>query len=420
LQRSELIDYSAVANLKWPALRLAHHSFREHAHASERADFEQFREERGGALRRFAAFETLRARFRTAWWDWPFEWHRPHESDLQRLQNMEADEVDFHCFVQWIADQQLQKCSALAKARGMSIGLYLDIAVGVDASSADAWVAQEAMLRGLSIGAPPDEYNPAGQDWGLTGFDPHGLMRQDFSPLRDMLRAAMRYAGAIRIDHVLGLMRLYVIPHGSRPTDGAYVRFPLAAMLNVIAEESRRARCIVIGEDLGTVPENFRAEMHGWGLWSYLVMLFEREDDGSFKKTPRYREHALATFSTHDLPTHLGWVSGHDLLTKRAIGVDPGESDEDRDQSRSALKHLVGDLSDFLRVVEFLAATPTRLVAVALEDVVALQDQINVPGTVKQHPNWRRRIPLELNELRENQRLRDIAAVFRRSGRADS
>jgi 4-alpha-glucanotransferase len=419
LHDNELIDYSAVASLKWPALRAAHRSFREHARTSERTSFERFSKERGLALLRFAAFETLRAKFRTVWWDWPVQWRKPRDDDLQRLQDKEADELEFHYFVQWIADRQLQACGALARASGMSIGLYIDVAVGVDASGADAWIAQDAMLRGLSVGAPPDVYNTIGQDWGLTSFNPHGLVLQKLTPMRDMLQAAMRYAGAIRIDHALGLMRLYVIPHGSQPTDGAYIRFPLAVMLNVIAEESRLARCIVIGEDLGTVPENFRDEMHVWGLWSYLVMLFERKPDGSFRKAERYREHALATFSTHDLPTYSGWLTGHDLVTRRAIGIDPGESDEDRERSRSALREVIGVLDDFVPVVEFLAATPTRLVAIALEDVLALRDQINVPGTLTQHPNWRRRLPVELDALREHQGLRDIAAVFRRFGRAD-
>ena len=416
-QYAELIDYAAVARLKWPALRAAHRFFIEQATAVEIGDFERFRNERGPELLRFAAFEMLRHKFRTVWWEWPMQWRRPDDTELQKLAADEAEQIEFYQFVQWVADRQLQACSSLAKAQGMAVGLYIDLAVGVDASGADAWIAQDAMLRGLSVGAPPDEFNTVGQDWGLTTFDPHGLVRQNLVPLRLMLREIMRHAGAIRIDHVLGLMRLYVIPHGSKPKDGAYIRFPFNFMLSVIAEESRRAGCIVIGEDLGTVPEGFRDTMYEWGLWSYLVIMFEREGDGSFKQPRHYRENALATFGTHDLPPFAGWMSGHDLATKRAIGVDPGESEQDRERSRAALRSALGEPEKFLQVAEFLAATPTRLVSIGLEDVLELRDQVNIPGTVLQHPNWRRRLPVEVEALRDDQRLRDVAAVFNRSGR---
>jgi 4-alpha-glucanotransferase len=417
LRDAELIDYRSVAELKWAALRLAHRSFSEHASAAERADFAHFCAERSPALLRFAAFETLRQKFKKVWWEWPPEWRGPNDVSLRRLQDEDAGEVEFHQFVQWVADRQLQTCSALTKALGMPIGLYVDLAVGVDTSGADAWIAQDAMLRGLSVGAPPDDYNTAGQDWGLTAYDPHGLVRQNFAPLRDMLQAIMRHAGAIRIDHALGLMRLFVIPHGSKPGDGAYLRFPFDAMLNVIAEESRRCRCIVIGEDLGTVPEGFRDTMHAWGLWSYLVVLFEREGDGSFTPPQCYRENAMATFGTHDLPTFAGWITGHDLTIKRAIGVDPGESDENRARSQTALRRAIGEPGTYLQMLKFLAATPSRLVSIAIEDVLRLRDQVNVPGTVREHPNWRRRLPVDVEALRDDQQLREVAAVLQHSGR---
>ena len=202
---------------------------------------------------------------------------------------------------------------------------------------ADAWMGQGAMLGGLSVGAPPDQFNPAGQDWGLTAYNPHRLAASQFGPFRQMLRAAMRYAGAVRLDHVLGLMRLFVIPRGMPAHQGAYLRLPFTDLLAVVAEESRFWNCIVIGEDLGTVPENFRATLGAWGVWSYLVMLFERNWGGSFKPPTDYPDRAIATFNTHDLPTFAGWMGGHDLQTKRAIGVDPGESDDERQGSRAAL-----------------------------------------------------------------------------------
>jgi 4-alpha-glucanotransferase len=240
-----------------------------------------------------------------------------------------------------------------------------------------------------------------------------------------MLRAAMRCAGAVRIDHVLGLMRLFVVPHGLTAADGAYLRLPFADMLAAVAEESRRWRCMVIGEDLGTVPEGFRDTMAAWGLWSYLVVLFERNNDGSFKRPEQYPERAIATFNTHDLASFAGWMADHDLALKRGIGMDPGESDIDRHHSRVALCSMLSAATrhqqiGFEAVAAFLAATPTRLVAIAIEDVLEVKDQPNVPGTVAEHANWRRRWPVELGVLRSDRRLQRIAATFARAGRGSA
>ena len=233
----------------------------------------------------------------------------------------------------------------------------------------------------------------------------------------------MRYGGAIRIDHVLGLNRLYVIPHELPPEKGAYIRMPFARMLAAAAEESRRWRCITIGEDLGTVPEGLRETLSAWGVWSYLVMLFERNPDGSFRRPVDYPEQAVATFSTHDLPTFAGWMTGHDLAAKRAIGVDPGETEDERQRARAALRAAIAAATSsteagFPDAVAFLAATPSRLVSIAIEDVLEVIDQFNVPGTVTQHPNWRRRWPVMLEDLSGDQRLRRIAATLARAGRS--
>jgi 4-alpha-glucanotransferase len=419
LRSTEMVDYAAVAEAKFAALRHAYQNFRTSPRAERQQDFENFRAERGQMLQCFAGFETLRKRFNTVWWEWPAEWRRPQDAPLQKLRHEEAEEFGFHEFLQWIADRQLRACHEAARRRGLALGLYIDLAVGVDAGGADAWMEQGAMLIGLSVGAPPDALQPAGQNWGLTTYNPHGLIARDFEPLREMLRDAMRYAGAIRLDHVLGLMRLYVIPLGASGRDGAYLRFPFIAMLAAIAEESRRYRCIVIGEDLGTVPENFRETLAAWGIWSYLVVLFEREWSGSFREPSRYAPNALATFNTHDLPTYAGWMTGHDLRTKRALGLDPGETDEERERSRSAWRGASGPGHGhgFEHAVEFLAATPTRLISIALEDILGVEDQINIPGTVMEHPNWRRRLPIAVEELRSDQRLLRVADICTRAGR---
>jgi 4-alpha-glucanotransferase len=365
----------------------------------------------------FAAFETLRGIHGSHWQDWPDESRAPSHDVVDHLRQSHAGDFAFHEYLQWVADRQLADCRDVAEHHGMPIGLYLDTAIGVDGCGADAWMAQRAMLQELSVGAPPDQYNPAGQDWGLTAYHPHGLIASKFEPFRRMLRAAMRYAGAIRIDHVLGLMRLFVIPQGMSSADGVYLRCPFFAMLKVVTEESHRFRCVVIGEDLGTVPEGFRATLASWGLWSYLVMLFERNWGGSFRPPSEYPEMAIATLNTHDLPTFVGWMSGHDLHKKRSLGVDPGESDAERHRSREAMMAAIGG-EGFEGVVRFLAQTPTRLLSVSIEDILDVHEQINMPGTVTQYPNWRQRWPLALEALASDPRFKRIAAVLEEVGRA--
>jgi 4-alpha-glucanotransferase len=425
LRAATLVDYGAAARVKLAALRGAYRAFVATGSEVRRRDFEEYRQARGVALERFSAFEMLRGRFLGPWWDWPEQWREPSEAALHDLRRHDSDELGFHQFLQWNAERQLQKCRDIARRRSLSIGLYLDTAIGVDPAGADAWMNQNAVLRGLSVGAPADQFNPAGQDWGLTVYNPHGLAAERFEPFRAMLRAAMHYAGAIRIDHVLGLMRIFVIPHGSSARQGTYLRMPFEAMLDVVAEESNCWRCITIGEDLGTVPEGFRATLSAWGIWSYLVMLFERTGDGSFRRPADYPERAIATLNTHDMPTYAGWMSGHDLATKRAIGVDPGETDHQRDAARTAMTAAVAGTTGnerigFEDVVGFLATAPTRLVSIAIEDVLGVADQVNIPGTVEEHPNWRRRWPVLLEQLADDQRLRRIAALLARAGRGSA
>jgi 4-alpha-glucanotransferase len=306
----------------------------------------------------------------------------------------------------------------------MSNGLYTDLAVGIDPNGADAWSGQDAVLADFSIGAPPDEFNPAGQDWGLAPFNPRRLAAKDFAPMRMLMRASMSHAGAVRMDHVLGLNRMYLIPHGRPAYDGAYVRYPFEALLRVIAEESNRARCIVIGEDLGTVPDGFRDRLSRWGLWTYRVMMFEREHDGRFRAPETYPAEALATFNTHDLSTFRGWLSGADLAIKRSLGIDPGETEEARAHSREALRWILAERApsyapdDFAAVAAVLAQTPSRLVTVGLDDILGVVEQINIPGTVDQHPNWRRKLPANVEDFASHEGLKRVAQAFAQNGRA--
>ncbi len=422
LRQGELVDYATVAALKQRALRAAHQAFLRGPTSARRDDFAAFRRSRGPTLARFAAFEVLRRRFTGPWWTWPSEWQAPDEVAIERLRDETGDELGFYEFVQWIADRQLMRCSDRAQELALPVGLYVDVAVGVRADGFDAWNAPDTIVRTLSLGAPPDLLNTLGQNWGLAGFSAVGLQAHAFAPFRGMLRASMHYAGAIRLDHVLGLKRLYLIPAGMRPDEGAYVRMPFAHLLDVTAEESAASRCIVIGEDLGTVPRGFRAQVGRFGIWSYKVMLFERDRLGAFRPPESYSERALVTFSTHDLPTFAGWVAGHDLRVRAALGIPAGETEQERAEAIAALQAALrrqGCTScDFPSVVGYLAASPARLLVVAMEDVLEVRDQANVPGTLHEHPNWRRRLPVELERICDDPRLAAVARLAAAGGRA--
>ncbi|MEA2837048.1 MAG: 4-alpha-glucanotransferase [Bradyrhizobium sp.] len=403
-RQSEIVDYAAVAGLKWRALRLAFAAFKSDPSSERRAAFAKFRAERGSLLSRFACFEVLRHKFKLPWWEWPQPWQHPDDAQCAKLRaGPDAAEIEFVEFSQWIADQQLQSCRDLATRRGMKVGLYLDVAVGVQSDGFDAWNEQVAISRHLAVGAPPDALNTAGQNWGLAGFNAAGLEVQSFEPFRDMLAASMRHAGAIRLDHVLGLKRLYLVPHGFAANNGVYVQMPFEALLAITAQESAAHRCVVIGEDLGTVPEGFREQMADWGIWSYLVMMFERDDRGSFRGVDHYASNALVTFNTHDLSTYAGWRCFSDLALKRSLGIDPGESDDARWHALAmltdVLRHHAIDSDDLYAVVKFLARTRSRLLAISLEDLLGVIDQPNIPGTIDEHPNWRRRLPVAIDEM---------------------
>ncbi|HZO44910.1 MAG TPA: 4-alpha-glucanotransferase [Xanthobacteraceae bacterium] len=419
LRKQELVDYANVARIKMAALTLAHENFRKNGTDERRQQFAAFRQQRGDRLEAYAAFEVLRRRFQQPWWQWPLEWRKPTPDALVALRASDAELLAFVEFLQWIAHQQLAACRDLAQHAGLPIGLYLDMAVGVRPDGFDAWSDQDVYLPSIEIGAPPDALNTQGQRWGLAGVNPAALIATNCDPFRALLRASMQYAGAIRLDHVLGLKRLYLVPNGVPADQGAYVRFPFEPLLAAAADESVKSKCIVIGEDLGTVPPGFRETLASWGLWSYHVMLFERADDGGFISPDLYRENALVTFGTHDLPTFPGWTSSHDLGVKRALGIDPGETDADRAAALDALHRAMAwrglPVVDYPSVTRFIASTPSRILVVTMEDVLGLTEQVNVPGTVDEHPNWRRRLPVDLDECRDH--LAPTAAIMTEAGR---
>lgn len=418
LREGDRVPYADMAALKWLGLRAAFDSFVTTASGARRKAFEAFRAARAPLLSRFACFEVLRHRFAQPWWEWPVEWQQPDEAKCTALRNgPDKREVEFVEFVQWTADSQLHAAKELAGQLGMRVGLYLDVAVGVQSNGFDAWNEQMAISRHLAVGAPPDVLNTIGQDWGLAGFNAGGLEAQSFVPFADMLAASMRHAGAIRLDHVLGLKRLYLVPRGFKPDNGAYVQMPFEALLGAVARESAAHKCIVIGEDLGTVPEGFRETMQDFGIWSYLVMMFERDDAGHFRNVDFYRPNALVTLNTHDLSTYAGWRSFSDLRMKRSLGLDPGENDQARWDALGQLDEILRqngiDGHDLYSVLAFLSRTPSRLLAVSLEDLLGVIDQPNIPGTIDEHPNWRQRLPVTLDKIAAKVDLAALKAATR-------
>jgi len=423
LRNSELVDYAGVAALKQRALRLVFTQFKACTTLKRRASFEAFRKQRVSTLSRFACFEALRRRYQGPWWEWPEPWRQPDEGALAEFRRgPDADDIVFTEFVQWCAHEQLQTCVVLGEELGLPVGLYLDIAVGVKSGGFDAWNEQAAISRRLSVGAPPDQLNTGGQDWGLAGFNTSGLEARSFAPFRDMLAASMCYAGAVRLDHVLGLNRIYVVPSGFPPNRGVYIRMPFEAMLASVAIESVAHCCIMIGEDLGTVPDGFRERLADWAVWSYRVLVFERGEGGEFNGPDSYPARALVTFGTHDLATFAGWRCGHDIALKQSLHIDPGESPVDRENAVHQLERVLdiksGQANEFESVLSYLAKTPSRLLGVAIDDLLGVLDQSNVPGTTVEHPNWRRKLPwlieawdahIDIDGLREALLLRVVS-----------
>jgi len=320
----------------------------------------------------------------------------------------------------------------------LSIGLYRDLAVSVDRGGAEAWTYQDCYALGASVGAPPDDFNLFGQDWGIAPWIPARLADVAYEPFIAILRANMRHASALRIDHVMGLRRLFWIPVGGVPADGGYVSYPLHALLGIVALESHRNRCLIIGEDLGTVPDEVHTALNDAGVLSYDVFYFERRSSGEFKSPSEYAQQAIAVASTHDLPTLAGWWEGGDLALRDALGLFPTEAERDRQRAARAhdraqlliaLDHaklkpegmsidpaLVPSMTpELARAVHvYLATTPAKLAVVQLEDVVGMLDQTNLPGTTTEHPNWRRKLILSLEQLQRDARFDDLAAALRR------
>lgn len=454
LEALPLIDWPPAVRNKLRVLRALFERFctEERTHGSPRArEFEDFCTQGGRALEDHARFEALHAAQLAAherngsgnrsggphhWRDWPEALRNPRAPEVDAFASEHRSEVDFHLFLQWLAAKGLSHAQHAARDAGMAIGLIADLAVGCDSAGSHAWSWPEDMLQGVSVGAPPDLFNQAGQSWGLTTFSPRAMRTQGFRAFIDMLRAAFAHAGGVRIDHILGLRRLWLVPEGDSARNGAYLRYPLGDLLRLIALESWRHRAVVIGEDLGTVPPGFRERLAERGLSGIRVLWFER-DGSRFMSPAQWDANGVATTTTHDLPTVCGWWSGTDIewrhrigqTAPRADGRDPvqlarEERAADRDALWSAFQHAgvaapdvpapPADQAPLDEALAFVAATRCPLVTYPLEDLLALADQPNLPGSIDEHPNWRRRLAVPVDEMFDDETFSDrLLAVDR-------
>lgn len=425
LEASGLIDWPQAAHVKLAMFRALYDDFSSTDLAASRSttlakDFTQFCTAGGVPLRQHALFEALHAARLKAdprawnWRDWPAQWQNPDGPAVKEFTATNQRELLFHTFLQWLADRSFAAAQRQAKQAGMRIGLIADLAVGMSGGGSHAWTNKEDVLGGLQIGAPPDLFNVNGQDWGLTTFSPRALRNNGFAPFIATLHACMRHAGGVRIDHAMGLMRLWVVPRGAKPSEGAYLAYPIDDLLRLTALESHRHRAIVIGEDLGTVPPGFSDRLERTGIYGMRVLWFERARS-SFRSPQAWSQAAAAMTSTHDLPTVAGWWRGADLAVRAQCGLlqdikkEQTARNKDRDMLWRAFRRAKAAEGNAptpeqgSRVADaaanFIARTPARLALLPLEDALALDDQPNLPATIDEHPNWRRRYKGDAAEL---------------------
>ena len=418
LRAAPLVDYVEVARTKNEVFRLIFADFvalcaRAPEHPLVK-DFAQFAKERGEALRRFAIYQALSCRegFGDNWMSWPERFRDPAGAAVHEFAQADPLAIAYHEFLQWEADRQLAACAAAAQDAGMAIGLYLDIAVGAGPESTEGWSEQPNIVPGFHVGAPPDLLNLAGQDWGLAVFDPFALRHSSYRVYRRILRALMRHAAALRIDHVLGFYRLFLVPAGGKPVEGVYLRQPAEELCNMLAEESQACRCLVIGEDLGTVPEDFPALLAAHDVLSCRLLIFTRDGE-RFLRPEEYPRNALVSIATHDLPPLLGFIEGVDIETRRELGVYEDDAShrralEERAHELRSLRDAImaagftaqDDVAGIIAAAHgFVARTPCALLLVQMEDLAMEREQVNVPGSGDSYPSWRRKLSRDLEEI---------------------
>jgi 4-alpha-glucanotransferase len=443
LRDEPYVPYARVARAKYSALTECYAVLRE-ARGERAAAFRDFIERGGERLETFALYDALTEHFATdegrtrGWMTWPLAF-RERAGDAARTWGVKnRRRLEYFKYLQFLIDEQL--AAVAERGRGMAIGLYLDLAVGVDVNSADVWADPSAYVLDETVGAPPDKLGPLGQNWGLPPLDASALLLDGGSAFAELLGANMQHAGALRLDHVMALLRLFRIPRGRTAAEGVYHPYPFDELLAIAARESNRAGCLIVGEDLGNVPEGFRERMEAEAILSYRVLLFEREENGdAFKWPTAYPKLALATATTHDAPTLPGWALGRDIDIRERIGhatpeaaeyarndrrVDASRlldtlrsagtlSDADFDATHRALDARVHEGAAYAALVRaayaYLALSPASLVLVQLDDALCEIDQINLPGTFVEYPNWRRKNTRSIEEFIEDRHVSAFA-----------
>ncbi len=438
------VAYARVARAKWSALAALYDVFRSNG-GERRAAFAAFAERNGERLERFAVHEALAERFspggiRRGWMAWDECYRDASSPDVRAFAVSNRRHVDYFKYLQWVASEQLAR--AAEEARALALGLYLDVAVGADANGADVWGERRAYVLHETIGAPPDALGPMGQNWGLPPPEPQAMIGEN-GAFAELLAANMVHARALRLDHVMAMLRLFRIPRGKTAAEGTYVAYPFDDLLSVVRSQSQRFRCAIVGEDLGNVPDGFRERMECERILSYRLLLFERETDGRFRSPGAYPTLALATATTHDLPTLAGWALGRDVDARRRIDALPvdvaARAQADRRAEASLLLASLRDAGELdaaafdathralderrddpgaydgliAAAYAFLASSRAKLVLVALDDAMGEVDQINLPGTVAEYPNWRRKYRIDIEDIARDARIGALAERVR-------
>ncbi len=446
LRQDALVDYPAVMAMKWPVLEMLYQAFRQNhlVQQTDRArDFYGFLQYGGDQLQKLALFQALQERFQKedplmwGWPAWPEAYQDPGSDAVREFAEANEERVQFYLYLQWEADRQLSLAGRRAYERRLPVGLFMDVAVGVDRAGAEVWANRSLYVTDVSVGSPPDDFSPQGQNWGLPAVNPRRLYEDGYRMFSGLLARNMRHAGAIRLDHIMRLMRLFWIPNDALPESGTYVHYRLHDLMGVLALESHRNRCMVVGEDLGTVPDAVRNAMKDWGIFSSRVFFFEKNDEGEYQPPQAYPADAAVAVSTHDLPTLSGFWQSQDINLRTELDLYPDPALQ-KEQIRTRLMERMGILSALERegidyegkstdpaafpyitpdlcgaVHRYLARTPSRLLLVRLEDALDQLEPVNVPGTTSEYPNWRRRLPVAIEDLVHDDRLLQLAGILR-------
>ena len=414
---SPVVNRNAIWPLKLEALRILH---RAGMRAARRISYEDFRLREGAGLRNFAVWSALCLEYGQRWSEWPAELQRPSSPEVAAFAEERAEDVDFFEWLQWIAFEQVAAAQTASRQVGMPVGIVSDLAVGVHRYGAETWMMPDVFAHGMSVGAPPDQYNQAGQDWGQPPWRPDRLEELSYAPFRAMVASALRGVGGLRVDHIIGLFRLWWVPVGGGPTRGTYVRNNHEAMVGILALEAQRAQALIIGEDLGTVEPWVREYLSRRGILGTSVLWFEMDDNGQPLDADRWREYCMASVTTHDLPPTLGYLAGDHVRLRESLSLLTEPLEEELEHARREqaawLETLVryglldtesvhDPVEVMLALHRYLRLTPSKVLLANLTDAVGERRAQNQPGTVDEYPNWR--IPLGDREGRRIQ-LEDV------------